>query len=172
MHDVRPLTPEDMDAYVVLRREMLADAPWAFGSSPGHDRAGDIEGLQRSVASTEFVILGYRAAGRLAGAAGMYRAPEPKRRHVAEVWGVYVSPPFRRCGAARAIMGKVIEVARGWEGVESVRLSVSSESPGAKALYESLGFVTWGVEPDCIRLNAGKPGPSEYHMALALTGRG
>src|SRR5215210_2060056 len=41
MPEARLLTPDHTDAYIAFRAEMLADSPWAFGSSPGHDRGGD-----------------------------------------------------------------------------------------------------------------------------------
>lgn len=35
------LAPEDADRYVVLRKQMLADSPWAFSADPARLRGGD-----------------------------------------------------------------------------------------------------------------------------------
>jgi ribosomal protein S18 acetylase RimI-like enzyme len=56
--------------------------------------------------------------------------------------------------------------ARTWQGVESVALSVSANGTAAKALYESLGFVTWGTEPDSLRIDGSAV--ALHHMVLTL----
>ena len=45
-------------------------------------------------------------------------------------------------------------------------LSVSEKAPAARQLYESAGFVVWGLEPDCIRYQG--ESTREYHLALEL----
>lgn len=40
------------------------------------------------------------------------------------------------------------------------------ETPNAKRLYESAGFVAWGLEPDCIRVE-GEPA-GQYHLSKLL----
>lgn len=168
---VRLLQPEDARRYTALRREMLADSPWAFGASPEQDRGSDAAGVARSLAdSAEYAIAGALADlesdGPLLAAAGILRDAALKRRHVATVWGVYVTPGARGRGLGRAVVQRVIAQARSWPGVERVHLSVSENSPEAHALYQSLGFVAWGIEPDCLRV--GEASFAEVHMSLRL----
>jgi hypothetical protein len=47
-----------------------------------------------------------------------------------------------------------------------VHLSVSERAEVASALYESLGFVTWGVEPAALRFDGANV--AERHMQLVL----
>jgi len=175
MLTIRRLEPGDADAYVALRAEMLLAAPLAFASSPGADRASDAGRMREQLASPEFVIIG--ACGPhgqgLVGAAGIMRESSPKRRHIASIWGVYLAPAHRGAGAAAEMLGLALAAARQWEGVSSVRLTVSETATAAKRLYERLGFRVWGVEPDALRLVAepALPGPAEYHMALELPRR-
>lgn len=150
---------------------MLADSPWAFGASPEQDRGSDVAGVARSLAeSAEYAIAGAlddpAPNTRLLAAAGLLRDPALKRRHVATVWGVYVTPGARGRGLGRAVVQRVIAHARSWPGVERVHLSVSENSPEAHALYQSLGFAAWGIEPDCLRV--GEASFAEVHMSLRL----
>lgn len=163
---IRPLTTADAGNYCELRREMLLDSPWAFGSSPGHDRMGDARAVEEWIGSGAGVIVAAidDGSGRPVSVAGAMRESGPKRAHIAVVWGVYTAPAFRCRGLGRAVVSAAVDAARAWPGIEQVQLSVSENSAPARALYESLGFVVWGVEPDCLRV--GGRGFAEAHMAL------
>lgn len=167
---IRPLTPVEADQYVFLRREMLLDSPRAFGASPGQDRGSDPEGVRNSLAGSEYAIIGaFEASGdqaRLAAAAGLIRESALKRRHIAKIWGVYVSPSARGRGLGRAVVSATIDLARSWPGVDQVQLSAGENSTAAITLYRSLGFAIWGIEPDCIRIEG--VGYAEHHMSLSL----
>ena len=56
--NIRPLITSHMDceSYLNLRREMLLDAPWAFGSSPEDSRCKTVSDLQEEF-SNEYVNL-------------------------------------------------------------------------------------------------------------------
>lgn len=86
--------------------------------------------------------------------------------HRALIYSVYCDPVHRRKGYARAIMHAAIATARSWEGVDIICLAVSAKSADALALYESLGFERWGLEPDVVRVNG--EAYDEIHMALRL----
>lgn len=164
---IRPLTPEDAPAYAALRREMLADSPWAFFSSPEDDRGVRPEIMRESLAQRGFVVIGaWDDRGHLIGVAGLLRESKAKRAHVAGIWGVYVTPSCRGRGVARDLLTAAIAAARAWPGVAALTLSVSERSPAARRVYESLGFVAWGTEPDALRIN-GAP-HAETHMRLVL----
>lgn len=167
----RVLMPTDAEAYAALRVEMLNDSPWAFGSSPGHDRMGSVEAVRSWIQTAEGAIVGgFHGAGdgnqSLIAAAGVMREAAPKRRHIASIWGVYAQPQSRGTGAGRAVVAGAVDFARSWSEVECVQLSVSENSPAARRLYETLGFVAWGHEPDCLRV--GGRSYAEIHMALRL----
>ena len=70
-------------------------------------------------------------------------------------------------GLARAVTTAAIDTARSWRGVTVIGLSVSASAPEAIALYESLGFERWGVEPDAVRIDG--VSHAEVHMALDLS---
>jgi ribosomal protein S18 acetylase RimI-like enzyme len=155
---IRILREEDAEAYAELRREALLDSPLAFTSSPADD-------LAFSPHPPDSVILG--AFDRsLVGAVGAYRDRHVKASHRVHVWGMYVTPSHRGKGIAAELMRGVIEHARSLPGVSWVLLSVSSAAPGARSLYERLGFQVWGTEPDALRYEGRSV--VENHMALKL----
>ena len=172
-HTIRLLTPDDANAYTILRREMLADSPWAFLRSPQDDPGCNAAGLMTSLSKpTGFAIAAAFAHDQPTtpvAVAGIVRSEPIKAAHRALIWGVYTSPTHRGHGLARSIIAAAIEAARAWPvtpRVDCFTLSVSEKSTAAYGLYLSMGFVPWGTEPDAVRLGDGKPGYAEVHMQL------
>lgn len=166
---VRRLVASDSPRYVALRREMLLDSPWAFAASPEDDRGLDPEALAADLASpgSGIAIVGsFDERGNLTGSAGLTRSRHVKMAHRAHIWGVYVTPSARGRGTAEAILHAAFDVARSWPGVTSVGLSVSENSPAARRLYERLGFIAWGLEPDALHLDGRSF--AEVHMYRPL----
>jgi len=169
----RLLTPDDAATYLEFRREMLDDSPWSFLATPDDDVAAGVERIAANLRNPENVIVGVfekgarePGSGRLLSTAGVVRKTRAKVRHRAIIWGVYTTPGARRRGLSRLVMTLAIEVARSWPGVDIIGLSVSARAAEAAKLYESLGFVRWGSEPDAIRI--GDESFTEIHMQLRL----
>lgn len=160
------LTPADAARYVRLRARMLVDTPAAFAASPADDVVLDAAFVARALAGPENAIFAVEAAGELVAAAGVMRQTKAKFRHRADIWGVYVEPAHRGQGHARAILAAAIELARSWPGVEWLDIGVSAATPGAQALYESLGFVAWGRSPEATLV--GDQRHDEIFLALRL----
>ncbi len=163
---IRLLTPSDAPAFAELRRLMLRESPWAFSSSPETDRASDPEFVAARFASASQAIAGAFDDDRLLSAALLVRDDAPKRVHIANIYSVYTHPDARRRGLCRAVCSLLLETVRSWSGVEVVQISVSERAAEARALYESLGFTIWGVEPDALRI--GGVSLAERHMLLRL----
>ena len=83
--------------------------------------------------------------GELFGMAGAHWSHRSRLRHVAEVYGVYISPEMRGRGAAVALLRRLLDELRALDQIEKVNLSVNSELPVAMRLYESLGFEIVGT---------------------------
>lgn len=167
---LRPLTPPDAEVYVSLRREMLADAPWAFAASVDDDDGLHPDRVRALVQRPDEAILGaFAPDGTLLAVAGIGRERLTKRRHIAHLWGVYVTPSARGRRLGRDVVLAAVTHARGFVAppVAWVQLSVSEHSPAAQKVYESLGFVAWGRELDAFR-TADIEGHPELHMALKL----
>ncbi|MCH8509749.1 MAG: GNAT family N-acetyltransferase [Phycisphaerales bacterium] len=174
------LTPADARRLQALRAESLVTDPWAFGSAPGDDGFESDDFTRTTLSDPQHAIFaienpdrgGHSPGGDADGSvpliamAGVAHSIRTKQPHIAIIWGVYTTPDARRRGLSRALMNACIAHARTWPGVERIALSVSDRSPNARALYESLGFITWGAEPDCLRIN--NESAAEHHMSLRL----
>jgi ribosomal protein S18 acetylase RimI-like enzyme len=97
---------------------------------------------------------------------GVGRQNRVKRRHVAQIWGMFVAPAHRGVGIGRALVLAAIEHARSLEGLRKIQLSVITTQPAARALYESLGFRSFGIDPEALCVD-GKYLDEEY-MNLPL----
>ena len=66
----------------------------------------------------------------------------------------------------RAVVCAAIDLARSWDGVDYVDLGVSENAPDARNLYERLGFVAWGREPESLQIDDRRF--DEIYMCLRL----
>jgi RimJ/RimL family protein N-acetyltransferase len=165
---IRALVASDAAACAALRREMLADAPWAFSASAESDPGVDELAVSKRLAdATQATIGAFDREGMLLGVAGLFREPRPKQSHRVTLWGVYVTPRARGQRLARRIIERAIETARSWPGVDSIALGCSERSHAAMKTYTALGFVAWGREPAAVVVNG--TAFDEVHMVLFLS---
>jgi RimJ/RimL family protein N-acetyltransferase len=174
------LIPADSERYLSIRREMLIDAPWAFLASPEDDSARDASVIAERLARDDNAIFAIEAInddaterqthkglrGPLLSVAGISRELRAKTRHRAVIWGVYTTPAARGRGFSRLVVSAAIDHARTWGGVDLIALCVSERAPEAQSLYESLGFVRWGSEPDAVRV--GDDSFTDHYMHLRI----
>jgi len=131
-----------------LRLEALLAEPSAFASSYEDELTfpDDVwiarltSAYQRDGNLTFFA----EVEGELVGMAGAGWSAKPKLRHVAEVYGVYVSPEMRSRGVASALMRRLLHELRSLDQIEKVNLTVNTEARAAVRLYEKLGFEIGG----------------------------
>ncbi|GIW40060.1 MAG: hypothetical protein KatS3mg076_0637 [Candidatus Binatia bacterium] len=117
--------------------------------------------LERELESPHASGLVAEAEGRLVGfLCARVLPPE------AEILNLVVSPPWRRRGVARRLLGEFLESAAK-EGVERVFLEVAEDNEPAKNLYRSLNFLEHGRR-------AGYYGPGRDALVLCriLVARG
>lgn len=154
MARVRRLTADDAPAFSGLRLRALQAHPEAYAAAFEEERArtlAEVTGRYLS-AGEDTATLGAFAAAQLVGFATLRRPSRIKIRHRATITAMYVSPEVRGTGIGRMLLRGAIDFARGWEGVTDVTLAVTVGNHGARALYVSEGFVPFGVEPRCLRV--------------------
>lgn len=162
---IRVLTEADAASFLTIRQTALLESPGAFLASPEDDLAASEAAVRELLRRPDSVVFGAYAPD-LSGTLGLYRDRARKAAHKAHLWGMFVLPARRQHGLATRLLQASIEHARTLSGVASLHLCTGEATPGARRLYEKVGFKTWGVEPDAIRVGANSY--SDYHMILTL----
>ena len=145
---IRRLASSDAAALRTLRLSALLANPTAFGGSFDDEAAQPIAATeQRLTAGGDRAVLGAFVNDALVGSIGIKRETMTKLAHKAGIWGMYVAAEHRGAGIGRQLLTEAIRLAHGFDGVRQLTLYVNAVNVGAIALYESLGFVTYGVEP-------------------------
>lgn len=144
---LRELAPADAPDFQRLRLQGLLESPSAFSSSHEEecDRPFD-EVARRLAADADGCVFGGFVDGWLVGLAGVRREHGRKLAHKAFIWGVYVAPAARGTGLARALLQAALARAAAMPGLRQVNLGVHASNEPARRLYESLGFVAFGLE--------------------------
>lgn len=148
---IRRLMSGEGDCYRQIRLEALKNAPDAFGSSYETEAARDPSHFEERVASG--CVFGAFDRGGIIGMAGFYRQSGAKDNHKGVLWGMYVSPDYRKSGAGRHLVQAVVRHAT--DLVDLVTLSVITANAPAIALYSDMGFRTYGIEPRALKSGTG-----------------
>jgi ribosomal protein S18 acetylase RimI-like enzyme len=145
--EIRSLGPADAGAFHALRLRGLRECPTAFASSYEEEYLDELEVVaKRLAADPNRAILGAFNGSTLVGMVGLQRERPSKLAHKAHLWGMYVAPEFRGEGVGRRLVEQALKNASAMDGMLQVNLSVNANNSAAIALYEALGFRSFGVE--------------------------
>lgn len=164
MH-LRRLVPADAPAFRALRQRCLAEERHAFTPTSDEEAALPLAHTEVRLAenrATGGVIGAFDYHGALVAIAGVERETRAKRAHTALIRSVYVAPEARGHGLGERIVGAALAFAAEMPGVARVTLGVVETNAAAVRLYQRLGFVEVGREPDYLRVN----GVSLAHLTL------
>ena len=144
---IRELGRDDAPAFQALRLAALRDCPSAFASSYEEEHETPIALVaERLAAKSGRCVLGAWLESDLVGMLGLMREEMQKLAHKAFIWGMYVAPSARRRGVGRQLVDRALSRAASMTGVRQVNLGVNGANFGAIALYEAVGFTSFGVE--------------------------
>lgn len=146
--EIRPLVPDDAEAFFETRLRALETCPRAFSASPERFRARGVEGCRSMIESVEDVrvTLGVWSEGRLVGIAGFVRDEGEERSPTGFVWGVFVDEGVRGQGVGVALMNALVGLLRSFAGLEQATLEVYEDNHAAVGLYRRVGFETFRDE--------------------------
>lgn len=75
-----------------------------------------------------------------------------KTKYRANIVAMYVYPEKRKSGIGRMLMTEAINKAKEIKQIEQVYQSVTSSNEPAKILYKSLGFITYGIDKNGLKI--------------------
>ncbi|WP_397533160.1 GNAT family N-acetyltransferase [Roseateles sp.] len=167
MH-ITTLTAADAAAYRALMLEAYEQAPDAFTTTAAERHAEPESWWVKRIGSAEGLATSFGAwqDKTLVGTVALEYSAKPKTRHAVLVLGMYVQPSQRGSGLGVALMQAAIAIASSRPGIRSLNLTLTEGNEPALRLYRSVGFVSWGVQPEAIRTDTGLKG--KVHMSLAL----
>jgi RimJ/RimL family protein N-acetyltransferase len=151
--EIRRLDVSDAPAYWKIRLAALELEPQAFGEAAEEHREKTVDIIEGRLANERNYTLGAFDGGELVGIVTLFREERIKRRHIAQIVGMFVAPSHRGMGVGRALVSQAIELARATPGLRKVQLSVITTQPAARQLYRSLGFQPFGIDPGALQVD-------------------
>jgi ribosomal protein S18 acetylase RimI-like enzyme len=151
---IREMTASNAEEYWNLRLEALKNNGEAFATTyeESVSRENPIEQVQKNLSSEDSVTLGAYVNETLAGNVTLLYNRHEKMKHKAAIVAMYVSPSFRKFGIARSLLTAVENTAK-QKGIELLQLTVVTSNTSAVKLYETSGFVSFGVEKHAMKQN-------------------
>jgi ribosomal protein S18 acetylase RimI-like enzyme len=113
-----------------------------------------------------------RVGERIVGSAQLVRPPRNNEAQAfaAHLMHSFIAPYARGHGLARLLTHRLEEGARAL-GYHVLNLDVRETQEAAIALYESMGYIRWGVHPAYARVNGKTVAGIFYHKILQPGGR-
>ena len=139
---IRRLRSGDAASFKAIRLEALRANPELLRSTFELEDKLDVVWFAGRLEDAH--VVGAFRDGELVGTAGFSVQQGQPNAHKGKLFGMYVRPGSRNVGVGRLLLGAVLDVAR--ENVELIQLSVVRGNGPARRLYESAGFLEFGVE--------------------------
>ncbi|OAS16402.1 GNAT family N-acetyltransferase [Paenibacillus oryzisoli] len=153
--NIRVLDEQDAKIYQELRLSALQNNPEAFGSTYEREVHFTLEMVAERIKPKKdtFVLGAVDESGALIGSVSFVRESSLKTAHKGNVYAMYVAQGGRGQGLGKKLLSELIRKVAEIDGVEQMNLAVMSTNEAAKKLYESLGFIVYGVERNALKYN-------------------
>jgi ribosomal protein S18 acetylase RimI-like enzyme len=167
---LRPLVETDAQQYRLLRLASLRDFQFAHGPDYEEALAKSVAWHAQRLAKTDYHWFGaFDGAGADAPLVGAIclRTQEGRRlRHSASLNSLMVDQRYHRAGIGRMLVAHLLAHARSLGTIRQLTLEVNESNLPARRLYDSFGFLQFGLEPDAI-LHEGRY-CAKQHLVLSL----
>ncbi|WP_404350161.1 GNAT family N-acetyltransferase [Sutcliffiella horikoshii] len=150
--NIRQLTPVDAENYRTIRLEALKNKPEAFSSSYEDEVEFSVEKYRGRFNNDNTYTFGAFEGENLVGTVTLLCETKKKIKHRATIVAMYVMPEQRKSGVGKALMNIAINKAKELKEIEQIYLAVTASNEPAKRLYASLGFVTYGVDRNGLKI--------------------
>lgn len=137
---IKKLPASRWEDYKRLRLKALRGNPFAFGRAYSEEKGLPESEWRRLIRHDLFAV----SDGELVGMVGYVFNDKLKRRHIADIVGVYVSGKHRGRGIGDMLFKEVLAKVGKNRRIVKIRLNVNPEQKAAVRLYEKNGFVVVG----------------------------
>lgn len=153
--EIRKLTSDDAEVYWNLRLEALQQDPEAFATTyeDAISRVDPLKSVASKMAADDSATLGAFIDNELVGVMTITQEGAPKLRHRVNLFAVYVTPNVRGKRVGTALLQEVVEYTKQMPLVEKINLTVVSTNKAAIKLYEKVGFKSFGLEHQAMKMN-------------------
>lgn len=151
---IRQLQASDAEPFSALRLRLTEENPVPMGLTLAEERTRPMEGfrLQLSAPAPSAAFGAFMGDTLVGCAAVAWTRLFASSRHKVTLWGTFVDPSSRRQGVGRALVAQALAHAK-LNGARRANLTVYLPNANAVALYESLGFETYGTEPEAVHID-------------------
>lgn len=150
----RVLTKDDAEQFKELRRAVVTVSPVGMGTTLDEElqRPSEFFHDQLSLASPSRMFAAFSGSRLVATAGIRWWTKYPSGKHGSILHHVQTAPEFRRQSLARRLVKQAIDYAF---SQDCLRIYLYTYIPNAEAvsLYESLGFVACGGEPEALHID-------------------
>ena len=145
---INQLNPDEWQKYKDIRLEALKINPTAFANTYEdvltHSDEKWKEQLEQSQKKDGLIILFAMDGDRVVGMNAFHWANKPVTKHIAQIFGVFISPDYRGKGIGKLLMDGIISEIKKNSQFIKITLGVNAENTSALKLYESLGLKVVG----------------------------
>lgn len=145
----------DLAAFREIRVESAQNSPETFRATVEDMKSKTVQDFQEHISGAQEgdFIVGAFVEGELVGVAALYHESYEKLSHKVTIGSLYVKPQHRKIGIATKLIDEVVQRVKDSGGIRLINLSVITTNISAVRLYEKLGFVTYGNEPNSVYVN-------------------
>jgi ribosomal protein S18 acetylase RimI-like enzyme len=153
-YSYRALSKDDVEKLKDLRRAVVAVSPIGMGTTIDEELQRPIEFFRNELSFEPPSRVFAAFSGNMLVATAGIRWPtkHPSGKHKTILYGVQTAPEFRQQSLGRRLVKQAIDHAFS-AGCLRIYLYVYVPNAEAVSLYESLGFVASGAEPEELNIN-------------------
>ncbi|WP_339249344.1 GNAT family N-acetyltransferase [Sporosarcina sp. FSL W8-0480] len=150
---IRRLCTQDAEDYYGIRLEALQMNSEAFAVSYLEEKRQTAEKYKGRFGNDDSLTFGAFDEDGLIGTVTLIPEKMMKLKHRATIVAMYVKPEKRGNGIAKQLLKEAISTARNLGGIEQIHLTVVSRNKAANRLYTSIGFETYGIEKNALKVD-------------------